>query len=78
MKQVKRILDGKVRGELLHDLNVLSLAWSPEVVLSSRRMFFEKWERNESEVVRNVIQHFEAQWQTMVFRTGVGAILKIA
>ena len=51
-----------MRGELLHDLNVLSLAWSPEVVLSSRRMFFEKWERNESEVARNVIQHFRAQW----------------
>lgn len=25
-------------------------------------MFFEKWERSESDVVRNVVQHFKVQW----------------
>ena len=44
MKNVKKVRDEAVRADLLHDLNALSIAWSPEISTAARTLFFNKWE----------------------------------
>jgi hypothetical protein len=43
-KQAKRIVDGRVRADLLHDVNILSISMSPAHAILANALFFAKWE----------------------------------
>lgn len=61
-KHANSITDNTVRDALLCDLIALAYAWTPEIALKMRRLFFIKWDANDNEKVKIVIQQFKAQW----------------
>ena len=59
---MKKVRDEAVRADLLHDLNALSIAWSPENSTAARALFFNKWEAVADPVTLQVISHFKTNW----------------
>ena len=58
-KQAKRIGYGRMRADILHDVNVLSLSMSPALAIRANALFFAKWEAIVGPAVVQVIFYYE-------------------
>ena len=46
----------------MQDLNAISYAWTPEVAVMLKALFFKKWEEHPNPVVLGVTEHFKSEW----------------
>ena len=46
----------------MQDINAISYAWTPEVAVILKALFFKKWEEHPNPIVLSVTEHFKTEW----------------
>ena len=52
----------QIKANFMQDINAISYAWTPEVAVMLKALFFKKWEEHPNPIVLSVTEHFKTEW----------------